>query len=66
MKVPDATSLERSAAASCSAAAGGGKTYGKKKKPECNAEPGAEHSAEDEDRDAAPKFVHGHSPVGSG
>src|SRR3954449_1359323 len=33
MKVPEATSLERSAAASCSAAAGGGKTYGNKKNP---------------------------------
>src|SRR5262245_27353422 len=33
MKVPVAMSAERSDSVSCSAAGGGGKTYGKKKKP---------------------------------
>src|SRR5215213_2541670 len=33
MKVPDATGGDLSASVSCSAAGGGGNTYGKKKKP---------------------------------
>src|SRR6476619_1289447 len=66
MNVPDATSLVRSVAESCSEAAGGGKTYGKMKNP--TATPSPVPSTPPRTKIEIPRqslFI-GHSPVACG